>query len=1402
MSFKQFACLTLFYGILFTPCLSQQPKKMPSAFPIDTKINYVRTWEAKAPESNAATLKTKTVAEAKQTTIYLDGLGRVIETVVKQASPSKKDLVIPAVYNQFGNEEFQFLPFVSSTLQSGDLTDDGGFKLNPFQQDSVFNKTQYPGESFFYRNSIYESSPLNRIQKSYAPGNSWSGTKSGSSEKFVQQQYLINATADSVRQWTIDFAPTSLPTSAGYYSVGTLTKKIMTDEAGHNTVEYTDALGRIILQKRQLANSPGTAHVGWLCTYYVYDDLGNMRFILHPKAVESIRSTWTLTQGIADELCFRFEYDRRHHQIVKNDPGAGAVQMVYDKRDRVVMTQDSSLRSQGKWMIFEYDSQNRPCRSGLLTNSNSRSYHQNLADTSINYPNVSSNYEILTQIYYDDYSWVSATGTSLGSSLDVTNIYNNNYFFTTYNASPDYVVEPSQTFQTQGLVTGRKTKVLGTSNQYLYTVSFYDDHGRVIQTQSINITGGKDINTTQYDFSGKVLRSVAQKQKSGTNAQTHLVLSKVEYDHMDRVKRLWKNIDNATADQLIDSLQYNELGQLTKKFLGNNVDSLLYEYNIRGWLTSINKSFVAGGTGNYFGMELGYDKTTSVTGSTSFVNPQFNGNISGTIWKTLGDTTKRKYDFTYDNVNQLTGAAFLQNASGSGWDKSFIDYTVNNLTYDANGNILTMTQRGFKLTGSTLIDSLQYTYQSASNKLSSVLDNANDPSSKLGDFHYSGTKGSNDYAYDGNGNISYDNNKAISSFVYNYLNQVQQVNVTSKGSVQYIYDALGTKLQKITTDNSVSPTKTTTTTYLGELVFQNDSLQFIQHEEGRARWAFHRYLNGNSGYVFEYDFMEKDHLGNVRMVLTQQKDTAQYMATMESAYRTLENQLFLNIPQTAYSKSLVSGYPVDNTTSPNDSLVRLNGSGQKQGPSLFLKVMSGDKIDLAVKSFYHSGGTASSPNTILNDIVNSLAGGIVTVSAGSKGTLSELGDPNTSPVSTALQSFLSTNNPTPSGKPKAYLNWVLLDEQFKYVSSYPQSGAIQVGSADALNTLATTGIPISKNGYLYVWVSNETPGWDVFFDNLSVKHYSGPVLEETHYYPFGLTMAGISSKAIKSNYAENQLKFNSATRLNSDFDINLYETTYRSYDPQIGRFGQVDPLAIQSTFFSTYAFCENNPISKVDPSGLRSQQQAPRFDNIDQLLQYIKENGLSSFGDGFTMFEVGGGGSLSDPAFTKDLSEFKGELGIRFNFSGTGSQNGETDKDGYQVMSEFVMGTKWVSLGKFLVDWHNFLREEDAKFEEDKLEKIAPMVQLGVDVNATTWTAMSGLRGAGKTLGKIAKHGTILGIALSVTDATINIASGNGTWRDGATLVVAGATAAAMVLGGEVVVGVVAVGWDIFNLIF
>jgi RHS repeat-associated protein len=680
----------------------------------------------------------------------------------------------------------------------------------------------------------------------------------------------------------------------------------------------------------------------------------------------------------------------------------------------------------------------------------------------------------------------------------------------------------------------------------------------------------------------------------------------MDYDHAGRLVHAYKNIDNAATDQLIDSVQYNEVSQTRVKYLGNALDSLVYDYNIRGWMTGINKNYVGGTTSHYFGMELAYDKTTAAAAGTTYANPQFNGNIAGTIWKGGGDGINRKYDFSYDNVNRLTAAAFTQNSSSTNWDSATVNFSVSNLRYDAGGNILSMNQAGLKMTSSTLIDQLTYSYLSNSNKLSQVQDAANDSLSVLGDFHYKGTKQATDYGYDGNGNLTHDNNKGIDTIIYNYLNLPQQVHMMGKGNILYTYDAAGNKLGKLTMD-SLSR-HATTTLYLGGFVYQQqdtitnpsggvDTLQFLQHEEGRARWAFHRWTTGVTGYKWEYDFFEKDHLGNTREVLTQQRDTAQYMATMEAAYRATENALFYNIPSTCVWSYYVNGSTNPfgtSVTNPNDSVSRISGSTPKEGPAIILKVMAGDVYRVGVNAYWKSGQTSGGTTDATTEILSSLANGIIGASGTTKGTYSTLSNTSTSPLLGGVNAFRSANNPTPPSNPKAYLNYISLDNQFKYDST--ASGAMAVGAADALSTLATGTIRINKNGYLYIYLSNETKNVSVFFDNLSVTYYSGPLLEETNYYPGGLTMAGISDKALKGNYAENKFKYNGKELQNKEFadgtGLEEYDFGARMQDPQLMVWHNIDPLAEISRRWSPYSYAYDNPIRFIDPDGMAVTETA------------------------------------------------------------------------------------------------------------------------------------------------------------------------------------------------------------------
>lgn len=96
---------------------------------------------------------------------------------------------------------------------------------------------------------------------------------------------------------------------------------------------------------------------------------------------------------------------------------------------------------------------------------------------------------------------------------------------------------------------------------------------------------------------------------------------------------------------------------------------------------------------------------------------QLTGNISGMVWRSFGDGKQRKYDFTYDAASRLTAADFNQ-YTGTAFNKSDnIDFSVSNLTFDGNGNILSMSQQGLKVNSSTMIDQLSYTYFPGSNRL-------------------------------------------------------------------------------------------------------------------------------------------------------------------------------------------------------------------------------------------------------------------------------------------------------------------------------------------------------------------------------------------------------------------------------------------------------------------------------------------------------------------------------------------------------------------------------------------------------------------------------------------------------------------------------------------------------------
>ncbi len=187
-----------------------------------------------------------------------------------------------------------------------------------------------------------------------------------------------------------------------------------------------------------------------------------------------------------------------------------------------------------------------------------------------------------------------------------------------------------------------------------------------------------------------------------------------------------------------------------------------------------------------------------------------------------------------------------------------------NLTYDKNGNILTLlryTHNSDGQIGAMKMDELTYDYKSStSNQLMRVTESTSGNASR--GFVDGNTTG-DDYVYDANGNMTVDKNKKITSIVYNHLNLPTKI-VFPTGNIVYFYTASGQKVQKVVTEN----TTVTTTDYLGGYQYQNTVLQFFPTAEGYVK---NTPVSGTNTYSYVFNYT--DHLGNVRVSYAQNLST-------------------------------------------------------------------------------------------------------------------------------------------------------------------------------------------------------------------------------------------------------------------------------------------------------------------------------------------------------------------------------------------------------------------------------------------------------------------------------------------------------------------------------------------------
>ncbi|NLR63312.1 RHS repeat-associated core domain-containing protein [Chitinophaga varians] len=1154
--------------------------------------------------------------------VWYDGIGRPLQQVSVKTDALKKDLVYPIAYDDLGRSREVFLPYIDSTSS-------GALKTNAGTGQWNFYKKMFPTENFFYNKRVNDAQG-NNLQDATA-GNSWMGSNAGTSG-YVRAMLP----GEQVWRWVMinDTTPALAAGAQRLYDTTEITVNESLDIDGRLSISYLDRQGKVIMSKAQYDENSQI----WLCSYNVYDDFGQTRYTIPPKAISWIQANyssiptatvWPLNTDIKRNLCTAYQFDDKGRNTVRKDAGIDDIWMVYDKKNRPVLTQTPGQRLTGKWNYRVYDKRGRVVVSGLYASAATRQQLQDQIDQAairngstitINKPapvdlivsrydgassyiaknsvaledgfSTPDNTEILIQTdpALQDQQIVSRTevdedylGLSNCSSCTPLNInYYDNYDFpgaserafnTTYIDkvnSGSGLPKPVKSQRTDGLITGSRIKVLYPSGvsgpEWLTSVTYYDDRGRIIQAHVDNILGGTDVESVQFDFTSQVISTHKINNNPWGKPQKTLEtrLRNVYYDD-GKLKEKWLAVNNQPEKRLED-YYYNDLGQITRKVLGNGIETLNYTYNLKGWLTGINADYADNKTNpHFFGTRIAFNE--------GFRRSQLGGKASGVIWRRAGSPDEAMgYGYDYDIANRLKTAHFIRNTGGSSgeWSQQEKNYTVDNLRYDEGGNIMSMRSYATLLGNTKAVDDLTYTYQPDSYVLSRVTDAAGD--NKQSDFK-NGNTTTDQYTYNKDGNLISDANKGVAM---TWNNVIEKPDVLTFGgdankTIKYVYDASGYRWQKIVKEGNAL----TTYTYIGNIVYKNDSiLLHFGHSAGRIRMVTSSTTNQTS---FCNDYFLTDQIGNIRTVITDQKDTAVYNASMEPARDAVENAIFSNRDGT--KETIPATYPFYNANT-NRFWSKLNGSdvNKRIGPSLVLKVMAGDTIDVGTRAFYKTmspSNTGTPVNDMVSALLNAMLGSQGTAVDGGHGNLVQGNNTiiNKTDFSTFIQTTQQQNN-TQGTAPKAYLNYLLFDEDFKMVSG--QVLRINKG-ADVMQEYVGQ-ITVPKNGFLYVYTSNESVT-DVWFDDLMVVHRSGPLIQENTLYPYGLSIASQSSSA-PMRTANNNLY--QAKELDGEMGLNMYYFDYRYYDPQLGRFISIDP---GRQFANGYQGMGNNPAMFVDPDG-------------------------------------------------------------------------------------------------------------------------------------------------------------------------------------------------------------------------
>lgn len=655
---------------------------------------------------------------------YYNGLGNLSE-IVSTASGTSDNVYTFKTYDSKGRESKNFYP---TPIGSGlDFKDYYSF---------VSASSNYYNDEYAFKQNYYDDA--DHIVREDVAGNNWHAHSAHN-----EFSYETNTLSDKVIRYDAD------PIAKSYYPEGCLEKESAKDADGNEVVIFKDLDGNTILERRNQGD-----------TYYVYDKLGQLRYILSPQYQEK--------EDLA-AYAYQYDYDECGNLVRKTLPGSQYTQYWYDKEGLLAYEQDALLRDKGLYRFYLYDRFDRVVLVGTTTSCNT-----NIKNAKLNVSFSSQNGGIANSGYA---FYGNTSNFSKGSNVSLEKAYYyDSYDFLSGAFKDDFApISPSQKGGCNDLLAG---SIIKTSNgQFLFTVNSYDPKGNLINTSTKGLKGYTSKVSNTYSLTNKLVTSDAELDvKYGELLKISLTNEYSTRNNLLISKKLILSHGEGTESSSTLNYMYDATNRLSQIVRPEQYGNVSYSYDVHGWPVKIES--------NSFKEELSY--------SDGVGTPCYNGNISSLKWSNSNYSEKRGYKFHYDRLNRLTEANYGEGESLSNAGDNFKE----SVNYDLNGNITSLERHGKKQDGTYgVIDKLNVSLNG--NQIVNISDAA-DKIVYEGALDFEpASDGISSCKYNDFGALISDTGRGITMIEYDNNKNPIRIQFSNGNVTKYIYSAEGTKLRTI-----------------------------------------------------------------------------------------------------------------------------------------------------------------------------------------------------------------------------------------------------------------------------------------------------------------------------------------------------------------------------------------------------------------------------------------------------------------------------------------------------------------------------------------------------------------------------------------------------------------------------